>query len=562
MKSRLTGLFLVLVMLLSMFTLTSCGDDTSDLNEEVAQPMTITLYSIKGDGTSDTAVASVEKALNRISRNLYNTNLKLVLYTEAEYDAKLAAQMQKSQQQAALNPSVPSSSNEKGTNYETVERDGFVEYVYPDLKEGQLDIFLVRNENSYLDFVKKGVLTDLSSLLDNPSFASINTYTNLNLMNAMKVNGKTYAIPTNHLIGSATYLLLDREVMDALGYTPDTMTSLGALQAYLQAVKATPAYAEYAPLLNCANPAVNYLQDGTMIGTTSADTTAQGNAPTLLLNDADYVAYLAAKQAYEQMGYLTYGAFDGTQNCGATFISGVPGAVEALYGDKYYTVRFSDYTAARAEMFESMYVIGKNCVNASRCMEIITLLTMNEEFRNIFQYGVEGEHYTVDDSGTRDLISQNGTYVMNPLYTGNEFLLRECMTMDAGYLALREEKTYAQTRAILGDLCADDEWSMERSYAMAKCLNNSVRFDPYDGFALTADDKAALTAIKGQIDTITAGAAALLPQPTDTLADYITALVGYYQAQATTLSADATMIALLDEAEATSLVSRFLAWYK
>ncbi len=561
MKSKLTALFLVVLMLFSMFTMTACGDDTTDLTNDVIEPMTITLYSIKGDTTTDESVAQVEKALNRITRNLYNTNLKLVLYTEAEYDAKLAQQMQKAQQNAATTPTNPNVNNDKKV-YETVEVNGFVEYVYPDVKEGQLDIFLVRDKATYQNFVKGGALANLTGLLDSTKFNGIKSHINSSFMEAAKVNGGYYAVPNNHLMGSATYLLLDRAAVDALGFDAQTMTSLSALKGYLEALKADATYADYTPLLNCAEPSTAYVAPGTMIGTAlSADKTAAANVPTLLLNDADYVDYLATKQAYEQMGYLANGAFDGTQNVGATFVSGIPGAVEALYGDKYYTVRYSEYTASEAELYSSMYVVSKHCVNTSRCVEVLSLLTLNAEFRNIFQYGLEDVHYTVDDN-TKDIIPAGNTYVMNPLYTGNEYLLYDCINMDADYRALRAELTYAQTKAVLGDLCQDDEWSGEHAYALAKCLNNAVHFTPYKGLTLTATDNANLATVKTLIATVATEAAALLPAQGDTLDTYIQTLKTFYADKATALNADAAVIALLAQDNTNSLASRFLAWYK
>ncbi len=563
MKSRLTGLLLVLVMLVSMFTFTSCGDDTTQLNETAMEPLTITLYSIKGEGTTDEEVAAVEKALNRISRNLYNTNLKLVLFTESEYDAKLAQQLKKAQDAAAQAGSStrPPAAEDENKVYETVEVDGFVEYVYPDVTENQLDIFLVRGQEMFEGLVNNNSLTALGTYLDN-KYANTKTYINSAYMQAAMTKGNYYAIPNNHLMGSATYLLLNREVMDALGYTPDHMTSLAALQGYLQALKQTPAYASYTPLLNCAEPSIVSLQNGSMIGSIlTSDRTSAATAPTLLLNNETYVEHLAAKQAYEQLGYLSYGAFTEDSLCGATFISGIPGAVEASYSDKYYTVRFSEYTAEQSELYDSMYVVSKHTVNAERCIQILSLLTLNTEFRNIFQYGVENTHYSVDNT-TNVLTMETNNYNMNPLYTGNEFLLYQSSAMDDGYKALREELTYAQTKAILGDLCIDDEWSGAHEYALAKCLNNAIRFNPYGGFILTQTDKANLDSVKAMISDCQAEAAAIAPVAGQVLSEYIETIKVFYETKALELNAEEAVIALISADDTSSTYNRYLDWAK
>ena len=96
MKRRLISIALCLAMLCTAIMTASCGkeDDMSDVGEDkVASAMTITIWGIKEKGTTDEAIAEVEAAMSRITEAQFNTAVKLMLYTENEYDKMLEKKM-------------------------------------------------------------------------------------------------------------------------------------------------------------------------------------------------------------------------------------------------------------------------------------------------------------------------------------------------------------------------------------------------------------------------------------------------------------------------------------
>ena len=88
-KKRILSLLLAVLMTCSVLIFSSCGEE-EEVNDNYIYPKTVTLYSIRGEGTTDEAIALVEKALNAISKPKYKTAVKLVFYTEEEYDAVLS----------------------------------------------------------------------------------------------------------------------------------------------------------------------------------------------------------------------------------------------------------------------------------------------------------------------------------------------------------------------------------------------------------------------------------------------------------------------------------------
>lgn len=105
MKRRLTSAALCLFMLATAASFAACGqeDDLSGVGEEqIDSAMTLNIYGIKGEGTTDEAIAMVEEAMSSITEAQFNTAIKLMLYTEDEYDEVLEAKMDAIQEQLDL----------------------------------------------------------------------------------------------------------------------------------------------------------------------------------------------------------------------------------------------------------------------------------------------------------------------------------------------------------------------------------------------------------------------------------------------------------------------------
>ena len=102
MKRRLTSAALALIMAATAVTAASCGqeDNLDSVGEDkIANATTLNIWGIKGEGTTDEAIAAVEEAMSEITQAQFNTAIKLELYTEAEYDKMLEKRMDEIQEQ-------------------------------------------------------------------------------------------------------------------------------------------------------------------------------------------------------------------------------------------------------------------------------------------------------------------------------------------------------------------------------------------------------------------------------------------------------------------------------
>ena len=153
MKKRVQCLIMAILLLFTCF-LTSCGEedeDTLSFNQgtKKAHAMTITLWGIKGDNTTDEAVELVEEAMSAVTQAEFNTALKLNLFTYDEYkenieicldemaELKKLEQAEEDQKKAVLSLFKK---NKDETETETIPEDitsineiGLVEVIYPEV---------------------------------------------------------------------------------------------------------------------------------------------------------------------------------------------------------------------------------------------------------------------------------------------------------------------------------------------------------------------------------------------------------------------------------------------
>ena len=106
MKKRLLALLMCILLALSSFVMSACSESGGGLETLAGDgetktassnsPMTISIYSIRGEGTTDEAIELVEKALSTIAIRRYNTTIDLVLIDEEDYASQIFAKVRMS----------------------------------------------------------------------------------------------------------------------------------------------------------------------------------------------------------------------------------------------------------------------------------------------------------------------------------------------------------------------------------------------------------------------------------------------------------------------------------
>ena len=471
MKKKLLC-FLLAVTCVLPFALTGCGggDDTTDTG---TKPMTLNIYGITGESTTEEAILKVQEKMNEYTEGKFNTHIVLHLYPEAEYysvlDAKFAeikkikaeeeaeARRKKAEQNALKQNGQTQKAD--GTTAETAadtyEDHGVTKTVYPDEKTTQLDIFMVQGAANLNKYKDAGYVSALSDSLANTS-KILTRYISASLLATATLDGTgnsagmvdkgtVYGIPNNYVSGEYTYLLINRELAAKYYYSAADVGTLPTLANYLDDVSKNDK--DYITLYNAPTLAVAYLTDTpSLIGGVVSNATNGFSRiiPKDMLSIPGFQNYWQNVYNFRKAGYITDGDYyavpvDGEGNpkkVAAAFIKG-NAALPADYEKDYFVINYANPMMPAGERPGTMFCVGTYTSNVDRCMEIITALQTVPSFRNTFQYGVENVNYTYDEY-TGMITYMNDTYSMDPADTGNLFILTPNTGMSETVLKLAE----------------------------------------------------------------------------------------------------------------------------
>ena len=449
MKRRLISIALCIAMLCTATMTASCGneDDMSDVGEDkVASAMTLTIWGVKEKGTTDEAIAEVEAAMSRITEAQFNTAVKLMLYTEAEYDkmlekkmdeiqerldaeaaeaeAKKAAEKEARKNGGADTTTAEETSAEDSTELadETVlDEYGLPTTLYPEVEDNQLDIFLMTDYKMFQKYSEKGVLSALDEQLSSSS-KLLKSYINPSLLAAGKVGKTTYAIINNQMVGEYTFMLLNKNMMDKYYYDPDDFTSLNDAKEFIEVVGANESVTPYAGIREPIG--INYFTaDGSksVVGNmvSPSAVAGEGGGPSSLFSSRMWTTYIKLMKEIESNNWLGSETPKATDNFAVGIVQGEWADVEG-FEDNYYVKVLQNPQGTTENMYNGMFAVSTYTKNVARSMEILTYLNTRSDLRNLFGYGVEGVHYELDKEGVVKKLSND--YNMKLEYTGNTFI--------------------------------------------------------------------------------------------------------------------------------------------
>ena len=443
MKKRVQCLIMAMLLLATCF-LASCGGeedvDTLTFNEgtQKSPAMTVTIWGIKGENTTDEAIALVEDAMSAVTQSEFNTALQLNLFTYDEYKENLEARLdevadQKKLEQAEAdqkkavamlykNSKTEESSETIPEDETSVNEIGIVEIIYPEPDPSQLDIFFIPDYDTLVQYQEDGHLSALDVEL-NSTGKLMKTYIHPNILSASKIGGATYGIINNKPIGQYTYMLLNKELLDKYYYDAADIPQFANADEFIMDVAANepgivPVFDDFEPL------GIQYFtEDGdrSVVGNMLLPSAAKGSdsygVPRILFKISSYVDHLKQLKKYQSLGYVG----DGTAAIGNFAVGVIKGnaADIAKYEDKYEVVVLQKPHVDNT-VYSNMFAISTYTKDITRSMEVLTALNTNAELRNIFAYGIKDVHYTLDADGV--VRTLNNEYDTPLEYTGNMFL--------------------------------------------------------------------------------------------------------------------------------------------
>lgn len=514
MKHRLSVVSVLLALLALVFVFTACGADENQASESTNKPRTITIYSITGDATTKEAIATVQEAMNKITRSLYDIEVELRLYPESEYEAVLQAAIA-ANEAGNINAGADTSSNVTADT--VVNEYGRPVTVYPEAYDNQLDIFLIPDgvdsfDKYAIEYFKEGegegttysgVAIDLSTLIDeNSNNYVINQYIPSKILNfcckysdqALGGDNPLLGIPSNRYYGDAEYFLINKELFAEYRYDPSTITDMYSVQSFLCDLAkdcGEGKRGDTVPLYN--TPSMNLVSltgknsvVAQAVSDTASVTTGQYTPMNIFAIPGARQAMTFVSSIYEAGGILPLvtDEVDFTKSFGAAYVYG-SAEIADRYSDDYYVIMTSVPKAEGDDIYSGIYAISKYAEEyADRCMNILNALTTNAEYRNLFAYGVENVNYMIDEETglvTRANVKPENVYEMDIYRTGNVFLVMQNDEMTEEELIL-----------------SANNWSY------AKATNNKAIVSPYAKFtlSLTMDLRVSSTSYKPVVQCV------------------------------------------------------------
>lgn len=478
MKKRLLSLVLCILMVASAFIMGSCGEDvnldtlggeTDETTVSNQTPLTITIYSIRGEGTTDEAIELVEEALSRIAVRRYNTTIDLVLIDEADYCSQMYAKIRmavnsyntKRLADKTLDPTEKKNIMASNVDYQypinqTQKGDYYINQATnlpSDVLNGELDIFLVYTPEAGIESMytknapessKKYSMFDIlymeQALLPlktylNGEFSEVKSVAYSHALQYVTRPGyKTsttqtaappddvFGVPNNYIYGSYDYVIFDTEYVNKLFSGEDKQAYADSYNDFATQMEngvalenTTGMFAELVKELTAKQGSDGYQYDHVI----KYFPTEKAYEHYLESNETFAIGIVSGNKSVEQL-FEQHERLD-AYVCNQNKVEYKPGtAVEDL--DAYCDSMFCVGTPA----------MGTDGSRAKRCMQILDLLCNNKEFRNVFQYGVEGTHFTQysDEVIPLDSPKAESKYFMDMRYTGNMFILYTCSEME------------------------------------------------------------------------------------------------------------------------------------
>lgn len=538
MSKKILSLILCLLMLM-VPVLTSCGAGTeaetgeeADVNEEAKRdPMTLSFWIPTSKDTTEESIEQVEAALNILLSSKYNTNIELNAIAEDKYESVLddklididtvktnAAEAAESERLQAIEDAENGIIREDADKDDPVAETGDAETaapegaetvldeygqavtVYPEVADDQLDIFLVKGYDKFKEYREKDLLSNLDEAMTKVGY-KMYSYVYPTFFDLSRDNGSVYAIPNNHALGEYELLLVNKDLVAQYDYAEEELTTLLNCEEFILDI-ASQNLNGIVPLLGeCEAPNMVYFSSNgewslfasQIKSGVSASSTL---APVLTLN-TDYIKTFGMMKRLNEKGAIGDGTLEEGEDFAVAVVKGDASLFDKYADDYYVNIHGVPYADVE-DVFESAFCISKYTKDSTRAMEVITYLNTDETVRTILQYGVEGVHWRVDNSGDEPvikLLDESKNYVMNLNDTGNVYLT---------YPAEGVGKSY---------------WK----YAMKQ--NGDSSANPYVGFEYITDDNAKI------FQSLATYSADCLEKLENATADEFNALVSSYTSE-------------------------------
>lgn len=377
---KLMTLTLVTV-LASAFSLTGCSDKEEATNTNTGQTTNLIWYTI---GTPQKDTEKVQAELNKYLKEKINTTVEIKQVDWGDYSKKM---------QVVIN---------SGEDYDIC--------------------FTCSWANDYLPNARRGAFASLDDLLEKYG-KETKSAVDQRFWDGAKIDGKTYAIPTNKEIGVAPMFVFTKEYVDKYNIPYKDIHTLQDLEPWLKLIKEKEP--DVVPFYTTKDYSVPVKFDK-IVDPVGIFYTDKSLKAANLYETEEMKKQLETMRKYYLAGYINKDAATTSDNKAVKrFVTkgdGQPFA-ESLWGkDLGYPVVASpimDTYITNGSTTGAMQAISANSKNKEKAMQFLNLMNTDKYVRNILNYGIEGTHYEKISDNKIKLLPESKQYQVPYFSLGN-----------------------------------------------------------------------------------------------------------------------------------------------
>ncbi len=433
MTKKILALVFAAVMMLTAVMSTGCANgDNSDENE-LSGIVTLNMFVITEEETSQTAAKEVQMAINEITVPQYKMLVKINYLTADEYwdvvESTEAETIKYTEEKraAAAAGTTPVAVEEDEEALKSIDKMTFneaIDYVFDiddvELENPQIDVLVVDDYDKFVQLVEEERVSEIDIKYDRKI---VTKYIHPLILSSTSVNKKTYGIPTNFVIdGEYEFLVYNKNLLDKYGYSVQQLRNIEDMGEYFALIKANEPGVY--PISDIPELAGAEIYNNILFSQSEYGKVAGSSNPVYMSNVA-YMNYLNAAGEFRKSGYVA--SFDGVED--AEYAIEYVTSKEIIErettenGVTYQAYLYDIPRVTADDAFKSAMCVSAYSLNKAKAAELIELFTIDAELANLLQYGIEGKHYRVEDGIVSYIeTDEEDTYRMNNLLTGNVYI--------------------------------------------------------------------------------------------------------------------------------------------
>lgn len=293
-------------------------------------------------------------------------------------------------------------------NLEYVEIGNFEQAVNLAMTTDEVDVTCYFTENGQLPtYVANGQLVDITDYFENASDDLKNTFTDAEII-ASSVNGRMYGLVRKYQYGGHEVAVLNKEICDEMGIDAKSITSMDDLEKVLYEVHEK--YPDIYTMVPQSSSEMTWCMPVDKgIGLTGYAYADIGSTELKSLFETDgFADFCKYTNKWYNDGIIMPDALSNTME-GSTMVTagsafcclhnGDIDPLDKVYNNTEETGEIIGVRANSTDIGNLQYGISANSAHPEEAFTLLSAMYTDPEFATLLAYGIEGEHYVLNDKG-------------------------------------------------------------------------------------------------------------------------------------------------------------------